>query len=499
MPTPAELEAIVAQMGFRMTPDEVESYGLVLSDFLEGAEALDAQPTLPSIKYPVRSHSWPVEEENDLGAWYVKTEIEGSKSGPLVGRTVAIKDNVMISGVPMMNGTSVLEGYVPDVDATIVERVLDAGGRIVGKSVCEAYCFSGSSHTSDTGLVHNPHRRGYSAGGSSSGSGALVGSGAVDMAIGCDQGGSIRIPASFCGVCGMKPTTGLVPYTGVLGFYAPIDHAGPMTQSVRDNALLLEVLAGPDGIDPRQHGSWVAPYREALGKGVSGLRIGVLQEAFGREGLSEPDVDERVRDAAARFASLGAEVREVSVPVHGQPMLTDFGRLAAAAHNVFTTDGFGMGSDGLHVPGFVDFHQRWRERIDDLPVTIKMLLIYDEIQRSRYGYRLHAKGANLVRSMRAAYADALAEVDLLLLPTVPYKARALPSADAPPAAMIAEAWDPVANTEKFDETQHPAMSIPCGMSDGLPIGMMLAGRHWEESTIYRAAEAFESSVDWRTL
>ena len=130
----------------------------------------------------------------------------------------------MVAGVPMMNGTSVLEGYLPEVDATIVTRLLDAGATILGKAHCENYCLSGSSHTNATGPCHNPHRMGYSAGGSSSGSAALVAAGEVDMAIGGDQGGSIRMPASFCGIYGMKPTHGLVPYTGVLGIEAGIDH-----------------------------------------------------------------------------------------------------------------------------------------------------------------------------------------------------------------------------------------------------------------------------------
>ena len=144
----------------------------------------------------------------------------------------------------MMNGASTLEGYMPDTDATIVTRILDAGGTIIGKTHCEYFCFSGGSHTNATGPVHNPHKMGYSSGGSSSGSGVVVATGEADMAIGGDQGGSIRIPASFCGIYGMKGTHGLVPYTGVMPIEITIDHTGPMTRNVRDNALLLEVLAG---------------------------------------------------------------------------------------------------------------------------------------------------------------------------------------------------------------------------------------------------------------
>ena len=218
-----------------------------------------------------------------------------------------------IAGVPMMNGASTLEGYVPDVDATIVTRILDAGGTILGKAVCEYFCFSGGSHTSASGPVHNPHRHGCSAGGSSSGSAALVAAGEVDMAIGGDQGGSIRIPSSFCGIYGMKPTHGLVPYTGIMPIELTIDHTGPMSATVADNALLLEVLAGPDGLDPRQHGVAADHYTSALGQGAAGLRIAVVPEGFGH-GNSEPEVDAMVRQAADAFRNLGATVDEVSIP-----------------------------------------------------------------------------------------------------------------------------------------------------------------------------------------
>ena len=222
---------------------------------------------------------------------------------------MAIKDNVCVAGVPMTNGASTLEGYVPDIDATIVTRILDAGGTIVGKTVCEYFCFSGGSHTSSTGPVHNPRKMGYSAGGSSSGSGAVVAAGEVPMAIGGDQGGSIRMPAAYCGIYGMKPTHGLVPYTGIMPIELTIDHTGPMTATVEDNALLLEVLAGPDGLDPRQYGpAQTEHYTAALGKGASGLRIAVVPEGFGHP-QSLPAVDRLVRNAADELQAPGGRGR----------------------------------------------------------------------------------------------------------------------------------------------------------------------------------------------
>jgi amidase len=184
---------------------------------------------LPQVRYPRTPGYQPTGDENKYNAWYRKTNIPGAATGKLKGKTVAIKDNVCVAGVPMMNGASTLEGYVPEIDATVVTRLLDAGATVSGKAHCEYFCFSGGSHTSAHGPVVNPRKPGYSAGGSSSGSAALLATGEVDLAIGGDQGGSIRMPSSYCGVYGMKPTHGLVPYTGIMPIELTLDHTGPMT------------------------------------------------------------------------------------------------------------------------------------------------------------------------------------------------------------------------------------------------------------------------------
>src|SRR5262249_29734589 len=168
------------------------------------------EPTLP-VKYPRTPGYRPSEAENPLNAWYWKTDIKGASGGLLAGERVAIKDNICVAGVPMMNGSRVLEGYVPEIDATVVTRILDAGGVIAGKAACEDLCFSAGSHTCVTGPIRNPYSPDHSAGGSSGGSAALVASGEVAMTLGGDQGGSIRPPSCWCGVYGLKPTRGLGP------------------------------------------------------------------------------------------------------------------------------------------------------------------------------------------------------------------------------------------------------------------------------------------------
>ncbi|MBV8704242.1 MAG: amidase, partial [Acetobacteraceae bacterium] len=187
-----------------MSDAELALHRECLAGGIEAYNAVDQMPDeLPEVRYPRAPGRRPAPEENKFSAWYVKTTIEGAANGKLKGKRVALKDNICLAGVPMMNGASTLEGYVPDVDATVATRILDAGGTIVGKTVCEYFCFSGGSHTSATGPVHNPHRMGYSAGGSSSGSAAVVAAGEVPMALGGDQGGSIRMPAAFCGIYGL--------------------------------------------------------------------------------------------------------------------------------------------------------------------------------------------------------------------------------------------------------------------------------------------------------
>ena len=316
-PTPDQLKTVAADLGLSLSDDDVEEFGGMMAATLRDYYApLDALPdNLPEITYPRTPGHRPDAAEDPLHAWYVKSSVTGAASGPLAGKQVVLKDNICLAGVPMMNGASTLEGYVPDVDATVVTRILDAGGEIVGKAHCEYFCFSGGSHTNATVATHNPHKHGYSAGGSSSGCAALVGAGEIGMAIGGDQGGSIREPASFCGVYGMKATHGLVPYTGVMPIELTLDHVGPMTTTVADNALLLEVVAGEDGLDPRQYAPQTAAYTEALGQDVNDLKVGVVTEGFDWE-HSQPDVDAKVRAAADQLAKLGATVSEVSIPMH---------------------------------------------------------------------------------------------------------------------------------------------------------------------------------------
>jgi amidase len=454
---------------------------------------------MPPVKYPRTPGSRPQGAENKYNAWYYKSEVQGAPSGKLKGKRIALKDNICLAGVPMMNGASSLEGYVPDVDATIVTRILDAGGTILGKVHCEYFCFSGGSHTSSAGPVHNPRKMGYSAGGSSSGSAAVVAAGDVEMAIGGDQGGSIRIPAAYCGVYGLKPTHGLVPYTGVFPIENTLDHTGPMTATVADNALLLEVLAGPDGLDPRQVNVKTASYTNALTGDARGLKIAVVKEGFGHPN-SEADVDALVRKGAATFRQLGARVDEVSIPLHlaGAAIWTPIAA-EGATWQMMNGNGFGFNWKGLYVTSLIDAHSAWRQRADEFSDTLKTTILFGQYALNKYRGHYYAKAQNLGRVLRDAYDAVLKEYDLLLMPTLPVKATPIPKPGAPRMETIQRAFEMLPNTAPIDVTGHPSMSVPCGLSDGLPAGMMLTAKHFDEVSIYRAASAFEKAGDWTSI
>ncbi len=493
-PDTADIAKLAARIGYTMNRADLEQYTAMIGDMLD---AYDAVAQLPDDTPPPRdargAWEFPAPHENPHNAWYVKASIKGAAGGALAGKRVAVKDSIMVAGLPMMNGASLLEGYSPKVDATVVTRVLDAGAEIVGKTHCEYFCLSGGSHTGARGPVHNPHRRGFSSGGSSSGSAVVLVTGEADYALGADQAGSIRMPASFSGTVGMKPTYGLVPYTGIAPIEGFIDHVGPMTMSVRDNALLLEVIAGRDDYDPRQRGSGVVRYTEGIERGVAGLRIGIVREGFGLP-ASEPDVDARVRAAAEVYAKLGATVEEVSVPMHalGPAIWAPIG-IDGLTTTVLSMQGFGIGRTDRYPADMMEWLHERRGRIDEVPPNVKLFTLVGRYVTERYGYTYYAKAANRVRQLRAGYDAALARHDLLLLPTTPMKAQPLPAADCAVTEWCQRATEMLVNTCPTDVSHHPAISVPCGRSDGLPIGMMLIGRHFDEATIYRAAHAFEQT------
>jgi amidase len=492
-----QLKVIAEGYGLDLKPHEFDSILQQWGAFKESWQALaDAPDVLPPVAFPQReSGRRPSRGEDPLNAVLWRCAIKGASSGKLFGRRIGLKDNVCVAGVPLTCASSVLEGYVPDFDATIVTRMLEAGGEIVAKLNMDAWSGGGTGDTGSYGRIMNPFRPECSPGGSSGGSGAALYYDWVDMTIGGDQGGSIRIPAAWSGVVGLKPTHGLVPYTGIVGMDATFDHAGPMARSAADAALLLEVIAGSDPLDPRQNGVKTQAYTKVLGApNLNGLKIGVLREGFGGES-AEVDVEAAVRRALAEMARLGAEVSEVSVPEHREST----GLLMAMAPEAMGTMIEGNGN-GYHFKGLYNsslaasLAEFRRTRANDFPPMVKSTLVMGAYLRRNHPH-LYPRAQNRRRAITAAYDRVFKKVDVIAMPTVPFKAIRTDVPKTSPAKAFAIA----SNTAAFDLTGHPSLSMPCGKSEGLPIGLMLTGRHFEDATLLGIADVFEHNLSWEQL
>jgi amidase len=496
-PSRDDLAQIAGRYRLGLSPQDAESFRPIVSGALASYDAVERMYRERLPVPPDRSWQWPAAAANELGAWYVRAEITGAGDGPLAGRQIAIKDNIEVAGLPMMNGSATVEGYLPRRDATVVTRVLEAGATITGKSVCEDLCFSGGSHTSATGPVRNPWDRARSAGGSSSGSAALVAAGQADLALGGDQGGSVRIPSAFCGTVGHKPTHGLVPYTGAFPIENTLDHLGPITRTVPDAALLLSVLAGRDGLDPRQRTEPpAADYLGRLDAGVAGLRIGVVPEGFGWPGLSQPGVDDAVRAAIAALAAAGAIVNEVSVPWHRDGLhVWNVIATDGATAQMIDGNGYGMNVPGLYDPELIAHYARGRrEHAARMSESLKLTVLCGRYVLDRYDGWYYAMARNLALELTAAYDAALAQADVLVMPTLPIVASVLPAAGASREEQLARSLEMIANTAPFDVSGHPATSVPAGLCDGLPAGLMIVGRHFADGLCLRVARAYENIV-----
>ncbi|THX15135.1 putative amidase [Aureobasidium pullulans] len=315
-----------AKLNVSVPESEEDDYQKLLAAIHDCAETVaalpDSHPPTDLERFPRNNVHRPSLDENILGhAWAHTFSIKDKNpTGCLAGKTVCLKDCICVAGVPQLLGTDIIDPWTPEADATVVRWALEAGAEIVGTAHCENWCQSTSSFSSAQGVVHNPYAEDYSAGGSTSGAAALVAGGFVDIGIGADQGGSIRVPASLCGCVGLKPTHGLVPYTGIASNDPIDDHAGPLARTVMEVAQCLDAISGYDAIDDRSLG---APKRGTTtfasdllsNPGAKGMRIGILTESF-EIALLDKDVKDLVLSAAHKFKDLGATVEEVSVPMH---------------------------------------------------------------------------------------------------------------------------------------------------------------------------------------
>ena len=436
----------------------------------------------------------PDPEENPYNAYVTKCDVQGAEEGKLSEKTVGVKDNIAVAGVEMTAASKVVEGYVPRTDATAVSRLLAEGATITGKLNMDAMAWSGSGDLGFRGPIYNPAKPEYLAGGSSGGSAAAVVSGEVDIALGTDQAGSIRIPAALCGCVGLKPTYGLVPYTGAIGSGPTYDHLGPMASTVHDCALALEVMAGYDPADPRQQPVSGGEYVDALDDDPSGITIGVLEEGFGAEAT---DIDSTVRSSLQTFENAGATVTEVSIPYH-EHGFTIWAGVAGEEGTAFArAERTGHFLKGRYDEQFVKYFSKARRaQADHFAPTVKLRLTHGQYLLDKFQGHYYAKAQNLRQELNSSYETALADVDVLAMPTtpiIPFEAKE----NLSQRELINRSHGLSVrgkNTTPFNMTGHPAISVPCGISDGFPAGCMFVGSHFDEETVMRAAHAFERAV-----
>ncbi|KAI1456418.1 amidase signature domain-containing protein [Annulohypoxylon moriforme] len=473
--------------------------------------------------------------DNPMNAWHFQCNLKSSNptSELLKDLTIAIKDNVSVGGLPTTLGTfpDVLSQDdtlpISPIDSSVVSRILSAGGLIKGSSTCENHCASPLSFTSASGPVHHPLLEGYSSGGSSSGSCALVAAHAlkrqginknwgetVDLGVGSDQAGSVRIPASFTGIYGLKPTFGLVPYTGAASMSPMIDHLGPIASSLEGIAALLKVMAGYDALDPRMTPEsplldQVKDYPQILEdfktrlRGSSALekplRVGFLTESFSIAGLS-PLVRDAVRLTAKSFEAAGAEIREISIPMHSQGPI-----IWTASTRPSMSQSLCQGKTGGHLsylpphlnPQWPPTQPTFELQSNSNPALINIMLS-GQLAQSHFGSWIEGKAHRKVFELRSAYDQAFKEVDVLITPCAPTLAMPHPNPESRILEKLSSSIGVTSNTCPFNVTGHPALSVPCGSAANpehpdvkFPIGMQVIGRRWEDETVLMAAALFE--------
>lgn len=499
-----EIIGVAERLGIGITSTEAEVYQSHLVKFLDefdeflGSDLPEDPPPQYATARPAGYR--PSEAEDPLNAWMWKTRIEGAGDGPLHGLTVSFKDHIAVAGTPTAYGLQALEGNIADYDATIVSRTLAAGGTVVGKNVMDGlgggFGFGGG--IGDFGRVLNPHDHSRLSGGSSSGSAAAVAVGDVDISFGGDQGGSIRIPASWSGTVGLKPTFGAVSHFGAgFGSDQSVDYVGPLTRTVRLAAVAFAAVAGRDGLDPRQTAATPECFDvlSALEGGVEGLRIGILTDGFAD---ADPAVAASVSAAAEVLAGLGAEIVEVSVPAFAWASRAQTALMPEGARAVFDTGFFGAFTRTWYPSANIEaINRMWANDADGLDPRIKLNYLVADFSRRLYGGRVYAKSQNMRGQVIGEFDRVLTGVDALVMPTTLTTA---PEYDAPaPGEALAVklageiVGKAVRNTRPFNYTGHPALAVPCGMIGGLPASMQLVGRFFDEGTLLRIAYAFEQA------
>src|SRR6056297_1488545 len=419
----------------------------------------------------------------DYNAYIATDTIEGAEDGPLAGRTVAVKDNISTKDVQTTCGSTMLDGYVPPYDATVVERLKDAGATIPGKTNMDEFGMGTTTETSAYGAVENPVAEGRVPGGSSGGSAAVVAAGDADMALGSDTGGSVRNPAAFCGVVGIKPTYGLVSRYGLVAYANSLEQIGPLAPTVEEAAELLDVISGPDERDATTRDEAAdSDYASAATGDVEGTTIGVPTELV--EGADE-GVRERFEAALDDLRAKGATVEEVSLPSIEHAVEAYYViAMSEASSNLARFDGVRYGQSG----GFDgNWNEAFSESREAFGEEVKRRILLGTYALSAVYHDKYYKQAQDARAwVKQDFDEAFESVDVLASPTMP----------VPPFERGESLEDPLqmyladANTVPINLANLPAISVPAGETDeGLPVGLQLVGPAFGEKTIIRAGSA----------
>ncbi|MBZ9568090.1 MULTISPECIES: Asp-tRNA(Asn)/Glu-tRNA(Gln) amidotransferase subunit GatA [Modicisalibacter] len=411
------------------------------------------------------------------------------KAGPLTGLPLALKDIFCTQGVRTSCGSRMLDNFVSPYDATVVEKLAAAGTVSLGKTNMDEFAMGSSNENSHYGPVKNPWDLAAVPGGSSGGSAAAVAAGLVPAALGTDTGGSIRQPAAFCGITGLKPTYGRVSRYGMVAYASSLDQGGPMARTAEDCALLLGAIAGHDLRDSTSVARGVPDYREELEASLSGLKIGLPREYFG-DGLA-PEVEAAVREAIAVYESLGASVREVSLP-HTELAIPAYYVIAPAeaSSNLSRYDGVRFGHRCENPTDLVDLYKR--SRAEGFGEEVKRRILIGTHTLSEGFFDAYYKKAQQVRRLiRQDFLDAFEDVDVLMGPASPTPAFDLGAKKDPVSMYLQDIYTIAINLAGI-----PGLSVPAGFVDGRPVGLQILGPHFAESRLLNVAHRFQQATDW---
>ncbi|WP_407370949.1 Asp-tRNA(Asn)/Glu-tRNA(Gln) amidotransferase subunit GatA [Carnobacterium sp.] len=443
------------------------------------------------------------ETEDKIGAFITLTEEEALEqarkvdeegidpNNVLSGIPIGIKDNIVTNGIRTTAASKILEDFVPIYDATVTKKVKEANMISVGKLNMDEFAMGGSTETSYYKKTRNPWNLDKVPGGSSGGSAAAVAAGQIPVSLGTDTGGSIRQPAAFNGIVGMKPTYGRVSRFGLIAFGSSLDQIGPFTRTVKDNALVLNAISGYDASDSMSYEGEVPDFTDGIESGVKGMKIGVPTEYLNEKGLEE-GVKEAVLKAIDTFKSLGATVEEVSLP-HSKYGVPAYYIIASseASSNLQRFDGVRYGYRSPEAKTLDEVYVK--SRTEGFGMEVKRRIMLGTFSLSSGFYDAHFKKAGQARTLiRQDFDNVFKEFDLILGPTTPTTAFGIgEQIDDPIAMYLSDILTVPVNLAGV-----PAISIPCGFSNDLPVGLQLIGKHFDEETIYKAAYAFEQATDF---